>query len=155
MRISVLAVGKLGRTPENALALDYLKRATAAGRVHALGPFELVEIEGRRQGKAAEGAALLAALTPDCHRIALDERGRPETSREFATRLRSLRDSGVRRTAFLIGGADGLSDEVKDAAPGHLAFGPQTWPHAMVRLMLAEQLYRAVTILAGSPYHRD
>ncbi|MDP8917251.1 MAG: 23S rRNA (pseudouridine(1915)-N(3))-methyltransferase RlmH [Pseudomonadota bacterium] len=155
MRIGVVAVGRLGRAPEAALAQDYLKRATAAGRALGLGPFDLAEVESRRPGKAFEGAALLAAAAPDAHRIALDERGRPSTSRAFAERLGGLRDCGVRRVEFLIGGADGLPDEVRESAAELLAFGPQTWPHALVRLMLAEQLYRAVTILAGSPYHRD
>lgn len=155
MKISILAVGKLGRAPEAALARDYLKRATLAGRALGFGPVEIVEIESRRPGKAAEGSALLAALPADAHTIALDERGDAGASRAFAERLRGLNDTGVRRTVFLIGGADGLSDAVRESAGSLLAFGPQTWPHALVRAMLAEQLYRAVTILAGSPYHRD
>lgn len=155
MRITVAAVGRLGRAPEAALARDYLDRATATGRSLGLGPVELVEVEACRPGKAAEAAALLAALPPDAHRIALDERGRAMGSRDFARQLEALRDSGVRRAAFLIGGADGLDPEVREGAAGLLAFGPQTWPHALVRVMLAEQLYRAVTILAGGPYHRD
>ena len=155
MKLSVLAVGRLGRTPESALAEDYAKRATAAGRALGLGPLEIVEVESRKVGKAAEGAALLAALPDDAHAFALDERGPVFTSRDFALQLGRLRDSGVRRTAFLIGGADGHGEAVRERAAGLLAFGPQTWPHALVRVMLAEQLYRAVTILAGSPYHRD
>ena len=151
----MLAVGRLGRSPEAALAGDYLKRATASGRALGLGPFDLAEVEGRRPGKPAEAAALLAASVPGSHRIALDERGTARTSRAFADQLRDLRDSGVRRVEFLIGGADGLDPELRDGAAELLAFGPQTWPHALVRLMLAEQLYRGVTILAGSPYHRD
>lgn len=155
MKISVLAVGRLGRTPEAVLAGDYLKRATASGRALGLGPFELVEVEGRRAGKAAEAAALLAAAAPGSHRIALDERGQACTSRAFADRIGNLRDTGARRVEFLIGGADGLDPVLRDEVPDLMAFGPQTWPHALVRLMLAEQLYRSVTILAGSPYHRD
>jgi 23S rRNA (pseudouridine1915-N3)-methyltransferase len=77
------------------------------------------------------------------------------TSRQLAQRIAKLRDDGERRLVFLIGGADGLSLEARDQAKLTLAFGPQTWPHALVRAMLAEQIYRAVTILAGSPYHRD
>lgn len=73
----------------------------------------------------------------------------------MAERVAALRDGGVRRLVFVVGGADGLAPEVLDAAQERLAFGPQTWPHALVRVMLAEQVYRAVTILAGSPYHRD
>ena len=76
-------------------------------------------------------------------------------SRAFADRIAQLRDQGVRRLVFVIGGADGLDPNVLRVARMRLAFGPQTWPHALVRAMLAEQVYRAVTILAGSPYHRD
>ena len=76
------------------------------------------------------------------------------TSREFAARLAALRDDGVRHLAFAIGGADGLDATVAAAAIQTLSFGPQTWPHALARAMLAEQIYRAVTILAGAPYHR-
>ena len=156
MRIALVAVGRLGlKTPEAELAHVYAARATAAGRAVALGPVEIVEVEGRRPGREAEGAALLAAVAPGTHVIACDERGRAWPSRAFAERIAALRDDGVGRLAFLVGGADGLAPDVRAAAAEQLAFGPQTWPHALVRVMLAEQVYRAVTILAGSPYHRD
>jgi 23S rRNA (pseudouridine1915-N3)-methyltransferase len=155
LRLTLLAVGRFGRTPEAGLARDYLDRANAAGRSLGLAPVELVEVEGRKPGKAAEGEALLAALGEDVHLIACDERGSALTSRALAERIATLRDGGTRRLVFAVGGADGLSPAVLAAARERLAFGPQTWPHALVRVMLAEQLYRAVTILAGSPYHRD
>ena len=155
MRITLAAVGRLGRAPEAALAREYAERATAAGRSLALGPVELVEVEGRKTGREAEGQALLAAVPAGAHVVACDERGRPLASRALAARLGALRDSGVRQLVFLVGGADGLSDEARAAAHELLAFGPQTWPHALVRAMLAEQVYRGVSILAGSPYHRD
>ena len=150
-----MAVGRLSRGTEAALTRDYAERATAAGRAVALGPVEIVEVEGRKLGRDSEGQALLAAVPAGAHVVACDERGRPWPSRAFAAHLGVLRDRGVRQIAFLIGGADGHSDEVRAAAHELLAFGPQTWPHALVRAMLAEQVYRAVTILAGSPYHRD
>ena len=87
--------------------------------------------------------------------IACDERGAARPSRVFAGEIGGLRDRGVRRLVFLIGGADGLDPDLVAQANGKLAFGPQTWPHALARAMLAEQVYRAVSILAGSPYHRD
>ena len=155
MRITVYAVGRLGRAPEAALALDYAARATAGGRSLGLGPVEIVEVEARKPGKASEGEALLAAIGTDVHIIACDEHGATLSSRAFADRIARLRDQGVRRLAFVIGGADGLSPEVLARADATLAFGPQTWPHALARAMLAEQAYRAVTILAGGPYHRD
>ncbi|HYF23344.1 MAG TPA: 23S rRNA (pseudouridine(1915)-N(3))-methyltransferase RlmH [Caulobacteraceae bacterium] len=154
MRIVIAAVGRLGRSPEAELARDYAERATAAGRSLGLGPVELVEVEPRKAGKGPEGEALLEAAGQALI-VACDERGEVFRSRDFAARIETFRDRGERRLAFLIGGADGLSDEARAAARLRLAFGPQTWPHALARVMLAEQVYRAVTILSGSPYHRD
>ena len=136
------------------MARDYAERATAAGRSLGLGPVEIVEVEARKPGKAAEAEALIPHLTTG-HVIACDEHGATPTSRAFAKRIADLRDGGERRLTLVIGGADGLDPAVLDAARERLAFGPQTWPHALVRVMLVEQVYRAVTILAGSPYHRD
>ena len=154
MRISLICVGRLGQASEAALARDYAERATAAGRALGLGPVDIVEVEGRKPGKAAEAEAILARAGA-ATLIACDERGKAMGSRDFAARLAALRDEGVRDLAFVIGGADGLDPKLKDAARERLAFGPQTWPHALARAMLAEQVYRAVTILAGGPYHRD
>lgn len=154
MRISLICVGRLGRMAEASLALDYCERATAAGRALGLGPVEIIEVEARKPGKAAEAEAILAKLG-DAHLIACDEHGAAHASRAFAAKVGKLRDDGVRRLAFVIGGADGLDAQLLDRARERLAFGPQTWPHALVRAMLAEQVYRAVSILAGSPYHRD
>ena len=100
-------------------------------------------------------AELILAAAEGAHLIACDERGKTYSSRAFADHIAKLRDQGERRLVFAIGGADGLDASVRQAASSTLAFGPQTWPHALARAMLAEQLYRAVTILAGSPYHRD
>jgi len=154
LRISLIAVGKLGRSSEAALAFDYAKRATAPGRALGLAPVEIIEVEARKPGKAAEAGAILARLG-GARLIACDEHGTQLTSRAFAARLAALRDDGVRELAIVIGGADGLDASVLAAASETLAFGPQTWPHALARVMLAEQIYRAVSILAGSPYHRD
>jgi 23S rRNA (pseudouridine1915-N3)-methyltransferase len=154
MKISIIAVGRLPRSPETELVKLYIERATNAGRSLSLGPVEVVEVESRKPGKAAEAEALRAHLA-DSHVIACDERGAARASRAFADEIATLRDRGVRRLAFLIGGADGLDPELVAQANGKLAFGPQTWPHAMARAMLAEQVYRAVSILGGSPYHRD
>jgi 23S rRNA (pseudouridine1915-N3)-methyltransferase len=155
MRITLLTIGKLGRATEAQLARDYAERATASGRSLGLGPVEVVEVEGRKVGKASEGEALLAQVQPGDHLIACDEHGRALTSRAFADKVGKLRDDGTRRLVLAVGGADGHAPEVLGRADATLAFGPQTWPHALVRAMLAEQVYRAVTILAGSPYHRD
>jgi 23S rRNA (pseudouridine1915-N3)-methyltransferase len=154
MKLAVLAIGRPGRGPEAELAADYAARATAAGRPLGLGPLDLIDLEPRKPGKAPE-AELIHAAADGAHLIACDERGRTYSSRAFADHIARLRDQGERRLVFAIGGANGLDASVLSAARSTLAFGPQTWPHALARAMLAEQLYRAVTILAGSPYHRD
>lgn len=154
MKISIIAIGKLARAPETELVKTYVDRATNAGRALGLGPVEVIEVESRKPGKSAEAWALQSHLA-DAHVIACDEHGQARASRAFAEEIATLRDRGMRRLVFLIGGADGLAPELLAQANGKLAFGPQTWPHAMARAMLAEQVYRAVTILGGSPYHRD
>ncbi len=154
MKLAIAAIGKPGRGPEATLASDYAARATAAGRALGLGPLDLIDLEPRKTGKAPEAELLLAAAE-GAHLIACDERGKTYSSRAFADHIATLRDRGERRLVFVIGGADGLDASVLAASGSTLAFGPQTWPHALARAMLAEQLYRAVTILAGSPYHRD
>lgn len=154
MKLSIVAIGKPGRGPEAELADDYARRATLAGKALGLGPLDLIDLEPKKTGKAPEADLILTAAE-GAHLIACDERGKTFSSRAFADHIATLRDRGERRVVFAIGGADGLDDRVRDAAASTLAFGPQTWPHALARAMLAEQLYRAVTILAGSPYHRD
>lgn len=154
MKITLLCVGRLGRAPEAALAADYAARATATGRALGLGPVEIVAVEARKSGKAGEAEILLARIE-NAHLIACDEHGEARTSRDFALHLARLRDDGVRHVVLVVGGADGLDQAVLTAARERLAFGVQTWPHALVRAMLAEQVYRAAAILAGSPYHRD
>jgi len=154
MKIAIVAIGRLARGPEAELVKLYAERASAAGRALGLGPVEMVEVESRKPGKAAEADALRPHLD-GAHLIACDEHGKAVASRAFAGEIGELRDAGVRRLAFVIGGADGLDPALLAAAKSKLAFGPQTWPHALARAMLAEQVYRAVSILAGSPYHRD
>lgn len=154
MKITLLAVGRLGRSVEAELARDYAARATAAGRSLGLGPVEIVEVEARKPGKAAEAEVLRAAIG-DAWLICCDEHGEALPSRAFAGRIGKLRDEGVRRLALVIGGADGIDPDLLKEARSTLAFGVQTWPHALARAMLAEQVYRAASILAGSPYHRD
>jgi 23S rRNA (pseudouridine1915-N3)-methyltransferase len=154
VKLTLLAIGKLSRSPETELVKTYVERATNAGRALGLGPVEVIEVESRKPGKAAEAEALKPHLA-DAHIICCDEHGQARPSRAFAEEIATLRDRGVRRLVLVIGGADGLDPALLAQANGKLAFGPQTWPHALARAMLAEQVYRAVTILAGSPYHRD
>ena len=155
MRLHICAVGKLRAGSERARIDDYLARAGRTGRSVGLGQFTLREVEDRKGvGRKAEAALLRRAIPDGAKVIALDERGTAITSPEFAGQLGDWRDAGVRDVAFLIGGADGLEPALCDEAHLQLAFGPMVWPHMLVRLMLAEQLYRAASILAGTRYHR-
>jgi len=155
MRVHILAVGRMKSGPEAGLVRDYCERFDRTGRALGLGPCALREVEDRKGGGSIAEAALLGAAIPEGAKIvALDERGRLVTSPEFAETLAGWRDAGTRDAAFLIGGADGLTEELRARADLALSFGKMVWPHMLARVMLAEQLYRAATILAGSPYHR-
>jgi 23S rRNA (pseudouridine1915-N3)-methyltransferase len=159
MRLLVAAVGRLKSGAERDLAERYRDRAIAAGRKIGLRELEIIEIRESRAGdvgrRLLEEAIALANLIPEgAVTIVLDERGENLDSAAFAGELRTWRDGGREAVAFVIGGADGLGAEVKKRADLRLAYGAATWPHQLVRIMLLEQLYRAVTILAGHPYHR-
>jgi len=155
MRLHLCAVGRLRAGPERALVDDYLARADRIGRPLGLGPVAEHEVEDRRGGGMAAEAGLLARAIPaGAVLVVLDERGKLVSSPQFAAGLAAWRDGGRQDAVFLIGGADGIDPSLRARAELALGFGPMVWPHALVRVMLAEQLYRAMTILAGSPYHR-
>ncbi|MEO0388757.1 MAG: 23S rRNA (pseudouridine(1915)-N(3))-methyltransferase RlmH [Pseudomonadota bacterium] len=155
MRVRILAVGRAQRGPEADLVADYLSRFDRTGRPLGLGPATLSELDERKGGSPARDAKLFRVALRDAPSlIALDERGRTLSSPAFAAHLADLRDQGAREAAFLIGGADGLPPDLRGEAQLTLSFGPMVWPHLLARVMLAEQLYRAATILAGGPYHR-
>ncbi|MDJ0825206.1 MAG: 23S rRNA (pseudouridine(1915)-N(3))-methyltransferase RlmH [Rhodobacter sp.] len=155
MRLSICAVGRLRAGPERTLTDDYLARFDRTGRTLGLGPSAVVEVEDKKGGGVPAEAALLRKAVPAGARVvALDERGKTLSSLDFARLLARWRDDGVADAAFLIGGADGLDPALRAEADFGLSFGPMVWPHMLVRVMLAEQLYRAASILAGSPYHR-
>ena len=155
MKITLAAVGRMKPGPEHSLLGDYLDRAGQAGRSLALGPFDVTEIDERKaRERAAQSARLIEAIPAGAAAIALDERGKTLSSQEFANMLATLRDQGTGTAVFLIGGPDGHDQAMRDRSDRLLSFGPMVWPHMMVRAMLAEQLYRAVSILSGGPYHR-
>jgi 23S rRNA (pseudouridine1915-N3)-methyltransferase len=154
MRLQIAAVGRLKSGPELSLVQDYVARFAKTGRALGLPAVELTEVEDKTgRGMAAEGLLLEKALQPGAFLIALDERGEQLTSPEFATLLARQRDA-ARDVAIVIGGADGIDPALRARADQLISFGRMVWPHMLVRVMLAEQLYRAATILAGSPYHR-
>jgi len=152
VRIIVAAVGRARSGPHAALFRTYADRSSW--------PVALKEIDIRRKLpsdilRVQEGEALLAAVPAGARVVALDERGDDIGSADFANQLGRWRDAGTAEIAFLIGGADGHDEAVRARADRLLAFGRMTWPHLLARAMLAEQLYRAQTILAGHPYHRE
>jgi 23S rRNA (pseudouridine1915-N3)-methyltransferase len=151
LRITLAAVGRMKRSPLSAAFDDYAKRLTW--------PLTLKEVEEKRplppeQLMAAEGEALLGALPADCYLFALEPRGKALSSEDFAALLGRLQDEGRREVAFVIGGADGLSESLLARSDFKLTLGAMIWPHLLARVMLAEQLFRAQSILAGHPYHR-
>jgi 23S rRNA (pseudouridine1915-N3)-methyltransferase len=155
VRLHIAAVGRLRGGPERSLVDDYLARLDKLGRGLGLTLGGVVEVEDRRGGGPEAEARLLRNAVPDGAALwVLDERGRPLGSPDFAEAIARERDGGRRDLVILIGGADGLDPGLRDGADAAISFGAMVWPHMLVRVMLAEQLYRAATILAGSPYHR-
>ncbi|MDQ2079234.1 23S rRNA (pseudouridine(1915)-N(3))-methyltransferase RlmH [Xanthobacteraceae bacterium Astr-EGSB] len=160
MRVVISAVGRLKAGPERELAERYRDRAAKAGRAIGLRDVEVIEIrESRAQEvdrRRLEESIALANLMPEGSvLVALSERGASFDSASFARQVAAWRDNGRPAVMFVIGGADGLSPDLEARAGLTLAFGAATWPHQLVRIMLLEQLYRAVTMLAGHPYHRS
>lgn len=159
MRVHIIAVGRMKSGPERELVARYLDRATAAGRSLGLSGFSITEIaESRASGaatrKADEARAIRTALREKGVLIVLDERGSAMDSQQFSQKIAGWRDAGQAALALVIGGADGVDPDLRRQADLSLSFSPMTWPHQLVRIMAAEQLYRITTILSGHPYHR-
>ena len=159
MRLVVIAIGRLKQGPERQLGDRYRERFDDIGRKLGFRGLEIHEIPESRARDAAtriteEAAAISAVIPEKSVVVALDERGDNVDSATLARHLGRWRDQSITNNVFLIGGADGLSPELRRMAQMRMAFGSATWPHQMVRVMLFEQIYRAATILAGHPYHR-
>jgi 23S rRNA (pseudouridine1915-N3)-methyltransferase len=159
MRLCVIAVGKAPRGAERDLVERYFERARQLTRRIGFSTIDLVEVADSRlrtsdERRAGEAAELLRAVPEGAVIAALDSGGSSVSSEAFARSLAQWRDRGTSAAAFLIGGADGHGAAVLDRAQVKIAFGVATWPHLLVRAMLAEQIYRACTLLAGHPYHR-
>jgi 23S rRNA (pseudouridine1915-N3)-methyltransferase len=158
LKLSVIAVGKLKAGPEKQLAEDYRARAEAMGRKAGITAFTVTEFaeshEATAAARMAEEARFVAAhLPPRSFTVVLDERGKSLSSEAFAATLQKHIDNGL-DLAFIIGGPDGHAPDIRTRANLIVSFGAMTWPHRLVRVMLYEQLYRAITIMAGHPYHR-
>lgn len=154
MKITILAVGRLRKSPELSLIDDYLDRFNKAGRSFGLGPAVIVEVEDKKNlGMEAEAQLLERAIPQGAALVILDERGAVISSPEFAEKIGAWRDS-ARDVCFVIGGADGIAPSLRARADYAISFGKMVWPHMLVRVMLAEQIYRAGQIIAGTPYHR-
>jgi 23S rRNA (pseudouridine1915-N3)-methyltransferase len=159
LRLWIYAIGHMRGTPEGELCEDFCDRARKMGRNMGFAAVSLEELSVSKHRDADtrmkdEAERLSARLPEGAHIVLLDARGKGMTSEDFAEMLGALRDAGTKHLTFVIGGPDGLGTLPKIRAGRSLAFGPQTWPHLLVRAMLAEQVYRALTILAGHPYHR-
>jgi 23S rRNA (pseudouridine1915-N3)-methyltransferase len=159
MRLVVMSIGRLKQGPERELSERYRERFDDIGRKLGFRGLDVHEIPESRARDAAtrmteEAAAISAAIPQKSVLVALDERGDNLDSAAFARHLGRWRDEQVANSIFAIGGADGLSPDLRRKANLRMAFGAATWPHQMVRVMLLEQVYRAATILAGHPYHR-
>jgi 23S rRNA (pseudouridine1915-N3)-methyltransferase len=155
MRVTICAIGRLRAGPELDLIKDYLQRFDRTGRNLGLGPAQIIELEDKKGGGSAAEAVLLERAIPKGAKLCtMDERGKVMTSPDFANLLGNWRDQGTSDLAFVIGGADGLTKELRAQADSSLSFGKMVWPHMLARVMLTEQLYRAASILSGSPYHR-
>lgn len=150
-----MAVGRLRPGPEATLISDYVTRFDRTGRALGLRPLEFREVEAKKGGMAAEAALIEKATAGASVLVALDERGTTLTSPAFADKLAGWRDQGRGEVCFIIGGADGIAPELRARADFSLSLGKMVWPHMLARVMLTEQLYRAASILAGAPYHRE
>ncbi|HXK53806.1 MAG TPA: 23S rRNA (pseudouridine(1915)-N(3))-methyltransferase RlmH [Hyphomicrobiales bacterium] len=160
MKIVIAAIGKMRPGAEKDLTERYCQRAAQLARGIGFSGPETLEYDEARARQAAgrrnqEAAKLLGVGAAAGHRIAFDEGGKALTTRQFAGKLGAWRDQGAASCALLIGGPDGHGKEVLERADLVLALGAMTWPHMLARAMIAEQVYRAMTVLAGHPYHRD
>ena len=159
MKLTIAAVGRLKAGPEKLLADDYVKPAEGMGRKAGISAIRVQDFSESQASSAAarmaeEARILASAVPPRSFSIVLDERGKAVASEAFAGLMQRQLDHGSSDMTFVIGGPDGHAPETRERADLLLSFGPMTWPHRLVRVMLFEQIYRAVTIMTGHPYHR-
>jgi 23S rRNA (pseudouridine1915-N3)-methyltransferase len=156
--LRILAVGRMKAGPERELFDRYWQRAVPMAKQLGFGALDVVELresqaQNADQRKAAEAAELLVKVPDGAAVVALDERGKAITTRDFSDKLENFRDAG-RDVCLVIGGPDGLDAQVRQRADLVISFGAMTMPHQLVRVLAAEQTYRVMTVLSGHPYHR-
>ena len=161
MRLEILAVGQMRGTSEEQLVTTYTDRAIKAGRQMGFDGPHLSEVKERKgasgEAKQRQEAGLVQAALAQRQglTVMLDETGKTMSSRAFASRLKAWQETGAPQITFVIGGADGLTDELRQSADVTLSLGAMTWPHMLARALLCEQIWRAISILGNHPYHRD
>ena len=156
MQISISAIGRLRNSPEKELIDDYLSRFSKLSKPFGLSLNSIVEIEDKKRGgPPSEAILLMKSFQKNSKIIAFDERGVALSSIEFTKYLSGWASDGVGYCHLVIGGANGLDKSLLDKADLEISLGKMVWPHMLARVMIAEQLYRSATILAGSPYHRE
>lgn len=159
MKLRIISVGKMKSGPEQELIIRYQKRAKVMGRALGISDFDIVEIPEsrarREQDRQDEEMNILLQKAGNAHRIIFDERFSSPSSIEFAEHIRSLKDAGTASIACILGGPDGIAPELRNKADMGVSFGHLSFPHQLARILVMEQLYRAVTLLSGHPYHRS
>jgi len=155
MRINICAIGHIRNSPEEELIKDYINRFDRIGNIIGVGPIKVIEKEDKKnKGVLAEGQLLMDSIPTGSIICALDENGLELDSYGFAKKISFWRDHGNQAVTLIIGGASGLSKGVKEKADLSISLSKMVWPHRLVRVMLAEQLYRAASIISRSPYHK-
>jgi len=156
MNIVIRAAGLIKSGPERILIDDYLGRAGVVGRNIGIPNISENAVDIRSaKSRSAETGTILSISKPGDVLVVLDERGKALTSRQMAKQIANWRDDGIGTLVFAIGGADGFEPSALPAHAVKWQLGKPVWPHKLVRVMIAEQIYRALSILAGTPYHRD
>ena len=154
MKINICAIGRIKSSPEVDMVNDYVDRFERIGKNIGLGPIKIIEKESKKSGVLSEGKVLLASIPNNSIICILDEKGADLDSLAFAKKIEYWRDNLNLELSLVIGGAGGLSKEIKNKAHHSISFGKMVWPHRLIRVMITEQLYRAASIISGTPYHK-
>ena len=155
MKIIIYASGRLRNSPEMSLVKKYQDKSEKIGKLINFSSINILEYNGVKWNKLLADGTLLKSFSSNSYKVLMDERGKFFSSASFAETIRSKRDNGIKEIVFFIGGAEGIPKGLSVNFDEVLSFGKMVWPHFLARVMLMEQIYRASTILAGLPYHKD